>query len=166
MFELISRNIGLVFSMMEHDTPGLFCWLARDCNYREEKLRHLNFESGFYCTRQNIAKEQFRPRGHIKKQSFQRKNTLIGHQRPESGFYCTRQNIVFKAFGRFWSFLKVYMYIQIKTFLYTIMSHKISNWDAIAYCKRAIQVKSSNEKVKFPAKNTLIGHQWPRIQLW
>ena len=67
--------------MMEHDTPQLFCCLARDCNYRNEKLRYVNFKSALYCT---------------------------------------RQNIVFKALGRSGSFLKLYMYIQIKTFMCTI----------------------------------------------
>ena len=55
VFEIISLKIGLVSSAMEHDTPGLFCCLALDCNYRDEKLRDVNFKSGLYCTRQNIV---------------------------------------------------------------------------------------------------------------
>ena len=37
-FELISRKIGLVFFAMELDMRELFRYLARDCNYRDEKL--------------------------------------------------------------------------------------------------------------------------------
>ena len=33
----------------------LFCCLARDCNYRDEKLWDVDFKSGLYCTRQNIV---------------------------------------------------------------------------------------------------------------
>ena len=72
---------------MEHDTPELFCCLARDCNYRDEKLRDVNYFKTALC--------------------------------------CTRQNIVFKAIGRFGSFPKLYMYIEIETFMCTITSHKI-----------------------------------------
>ena len=39
VFAIISLNIGLVSSVMEHDTRELFCRLARDCNYQDEKLR-------------------------------------------------------------------------------------------------------------------------------
>ena len=39
VFEIISLNIGLVSSAMEHDTRELFCRLAHDCNNRDEKLR-------------------------------------------------------------------------------------------------------------------------------
>ena len=38
VFEIISFNIGLVSSAMEHDTRELFCRLAHDCKYRDEKL--------------------------------------------------------------------------------------------------------------------------------
>ena len=85
VFEIISL-IGLVFSTMEHYTCELFCCLACDCNYHDEKLYDVNFTSRLFCT---------------------------------------RQNIVFKALGRFESFLKLYMYIQIETFMCTIPSHKI-----------------------------------------
>ena len=37
-FELISWKIGLFFYVMELDTHELFRCLARDCNYRDEKL--------------------------------------------------------------------------------------------------------------------------------
>ena len=40
---------------MEHDTGELFCCLARDCNYCDEKLCDVNFKSGLSCTRQNIV---------------------------------------------------------------------------------------------------------------
>ena len=85
VFEIISL-IGLVFSTMEHYTCELFCCLACDCNYRDEKLYDVNFTSRLFCT---------------------------------------RQNIIFKALGHFESFLKLYMYIQIETFMCTIPSHKI-----------------------------------------
>ena len=38
VFEIISLKIGLVSSTMEHDMHELFCCLACDCNYRDEKL--------------------------------------------------------------------------------------------------------------------------------
>ena len=40
---------------MEYDTRELFCYLARDCNYRDEKVRDVYFKSGLRCTRQNIV---------------------------------------------------------------------------------------------------------------
>ena len=55
VWEIISLKIGLVSSVMEHDTGELFCCLARDCNYRDEKLCDVNFKSGLSCTRQNIV---------------------------------------------------------------------------------------------------------------
>ena len=56
VFEIISLKIGLVSFAMEHDTRELFCRLARDCNYRDEKIaRDVYFESGLYCMRQNIV---------------------------------------------------------------------------------------------------------------
>ena len=71
---------------MKHDTRELFCRLARDCNYRDEKIaRDVYFKSGLYCM---------------------------------------RQNIVFKALVCFGSFLKLYMYIQIETFISAITSHE------------------------------------------
>ena len=45
----------------------------------------------------------------------------------KSGLHCTRPYVAFKALkalGGFWSFLKLYMYIQIETFRYAITSHK------------------------------------------
>ena len=51
VFEIISL-IGLVFSTMEHYTCELFCCLACDCNYRDEKLCDVNFTSRLFCTRQ------------------------------------------------------------------------------------------------------------------
>ena len=39
VFEIISLKIGLLSFAMKHDTRELFCRLARDCNYRDEKLR-------------------------------------------------------------------------------------------------------------------------------
>ena len=119
VFEIISLKIGLVFSMMEHDTPELFCCLARDCNYRDEKLRYVNFKSALYCT---------------------------------------RQNIVFKALGRSGSFLKLYVYIQIKTFMCTITSHKIKQraqyQTEMLSCiaKTAILIKRSKYKLSFQRK--------------
>ena len=119
VFEIISLKIGLVFSTMEHDTPELFCCLARDCNYRDEELCDVNFRTALCCT---------------------------------------RQNIVFKALGHFGSFLKLYMYIQIKTFMCTITSHKIKK--KVKYqteilsriAKTAILIKRSNYKLSFQRK--------------
>ena len=51
VFEIISL-IGLVFSTMAHYTCELFCCLACDCNYRDEKLCDVNFTSRLFCTRQ------------------------------------------------------------------------------------------------------------------
>ena len=112
VFEIISLKIGLVSSAMEHDTRKLFCCLARDCNYRDEKLRNVNFKSGLYCT---------------------------------------RRNIVFKALGCFGSFLKLYMHIQIETFMYAITSHKKQRAKyqtemILRITKTAILVKKSNYK--------------------
>ena len=101
---------------MEHDTPELFCCLARDCNYHDGKLCDVNFKSTPYCT---------------------------------------RQNIVFKALGRFGSFLKLYMYIQIETFMCAITSHKIKQRAKYQtemlsrIAKTAILVKRSNYKLSF-----------------
>ena len=39
VFEIISLKIRLVSSALEHDTRELFCCLACDSNYRDEKLR-------------------------------------------------------------------------------------------------------------------------------
>ena len=97
----------------------LFCCLVRDCNYRDEKLRSVNFKSALYCT---------------------------------------SQNIVFKALGRFGSFLNLYMYIQIETFMCTITSHKIKQRAKYQtemlsrIAKTAILVKSSNYKLSFQRK--------------
>ena len=101
---------------MQHDKPELFCCLARDCNYHDEKLCDVNFKSAPYCT---------------------------------------RQNIVFKALGRFGSFLKLYMYIQIETFMCAITSHKIKQrvkyqTEMLSHiAKTAILVKRSNYKLNF-----------------
>ena len=38
VFEIIFLNTGLVSSAMEHDTRELFCRLACDCNYSDEKF--------------------------------------------------------------------------------------------------------------------------------
>ena len=96
---------------MEHDTRELFCCLAHDCNYHDEKLCDVNFKSGLYFMRQ----------------------------------------IVFEAVGRLGSFLKLYMYIQIETFMCAITSHKkqrvkyqMEMLSLIA--KTAILVKRSNYK--------------------
>ena len=51
-FELISLEIGIVYSMMEHE---LFCCLACDCKYRDEKLCDVIFKSGLYCMRLYIV---------------------------------------------------------------------------------------------------------------
>ena len=51
VFEIISLKIGLVSSTMEHDMRELFCCLARDCNYCDEKLCDVDFKSGLYSTR-------------------------------------------------------------------------------------------------------------------
>ena len=53
VFEIISLKIGLVFSMMEHDTPELFCCLARDCNYRDEKYYCAMLISKAHCIAQD-----------------------------------------------------------------------------------------------------------------
>ena len=45
---LISHKIALVSSVMEHSAHELFCCLAHDCNYCDEKLRDINFKSGLY----------------------------------------------------------------------------------------------------------------------
>ena len=123
VIEIISLKIGLVSSTMELDTHELFCCLARDCNYLDEKLCDVNFKSRLYCT---------------------------------------RQNIVFKALGRFGSFLKLYMYIQIKTFMCAITSHKIKQrakyqTEMLSRIAKTAIIYSSQDvklKVKFPAKNT------------
>ena len=107
---------------MEHDTRELFCRLARDCNYRDEKIaRDVYFNSGLYCM---------------------------------------RQNIVFKALGRFGSFLKLYMYIQIKTFISAITSHEKQRvkyqTEMLSYRKNSNSSQEVKLQVKFPAeKNTL-----------
>ena len=111
VFEIISLRIGLVSSAMEHDTRELFCCLAHDCNYHDEKLCDVNFKSELYFMRQ----------------------------------------IVFEAVGRLGSFLKLYMYIQIETFMCAITSHKKQR---VKYqmemlsliTKTAILVKRSNYK--------------------
>ena len=113
VFEIISLKIGLVSFAMEHDTDELFCCLASDCNYRDEKIaRDVYFKSRLYCM---------------------------------------RQNIVFKALGRFGSFLKLYMYIQIETFISAITSHekqraKYQTEMLSRIAKTAILVKRSNYK--------------------
>ena len=104
---------------MEHDTLELFCCLACDCNYHDEKLHDVNFKSALYCM---------------------------------------RQNIVFKALGRFGSFLKLYMYIQIETFMCTITSHEIKQRTKYqtemlsCIAKTAILIKRSNYKLSFQRK--------------
>ena len=45
---LISHKIALVSSVMEHSMHELFCCLAHDCNYCDEKLGDINFKSGLY----------------------------------------------------------------------------------------------------------------------
>ena len=112
VFEIISL-IGLVFSTMEHYTCELFCCLACDCNYRDEKLCDVNFTSRLFCS---------------------------------------RQNIVFKALGRFGSFLKLYMYIQIETFMCTIPSHKIKQ-----RAKFQTEILSRIAKTAILVKRSIIG---------
>ena len=78
----------------------------------------------------------------------------------KSALYCTRQNIVFKALGRFGSFLKLYKYIQIETFMCAITSHKIKQRAKYQtemrsrMAKTAILVNRSNYKLSFQRKNT------------
>ena len=43
-FEIISCKIGRVSSAMEYDTRELFCYLARDCNYRHKKSARCLFQ--------------------------------------------------------------------------------------------------------------------------
>ena len=98
---------------MEHDTRELFCCLARDCNYRDEKLAML------------ISKAD-----------------------------CIAQGkILFSilALRHFGSFLKLYMYIQIETFMCAITSHKKQRakyqTEMLSHiAKTAILVKRSNYK--------------------
>ena len=66
--------------------------------------------------------------------------------------------MVFKALGRFGSFLKLYKYIQIETFISAITSHEKqrANGDATAYRKNSNSSQEVKLQVKFPAKrNTL-----------
>ena len=79
----------------------------------------------------------------------------------KSALYCTRQNIVFKALGHFGSFLNLYKYIQIETFMCAITSHKIKQRAKYQtemlsrMAKTAILVNRSNYKLSFQQKNTL-----------
>ena len=67
----------------------------------------------------------------------------------------------FQALGGLSSFLKLYMYIQIKLLCTQSCFTKISNWDAIANRKTEIQVQAM-----FPAKkHPDCRHRWPEIQL-
>ena len=65
---------------------------------------------------------------------------------------------IFRALGRFGSFLNLYMYIQIETFMCTITSHKIKQRAKYQtemlsrIAKTAILVKSSNYKLSFQRK--------------
>ena len=66
--------------------------------------------------------------------------------------------MVFKALGRFGSFLKLYRYIQIETFISAITSHEKqrANVDATVYRKNSNSSQEVKLQVKFPAKrNTL-----------
>ena len=66
--------------------------------------------------------------------------------------------MVFKALGRFGSFLKLYKYIQIETFISAITSHEK---------QRAKNSNSSQEvklQVKFPAKRNTLKLQTPIIR--
>ena len=77
----------------------------------------------------------------------------------KSGLYCRRQNIVCKALGRFGSFLKLYMSIQIETFMHAITSHKKQRAKyqtemLLRIAKTAILVRSSNYKYSFQLKKT------------
>ena len=70
---------------------------------------------------------------------------------PKSRLYGTGLYIVFKALGGFWSFLKLYIYIQIETVMYAIISHKkrrakYQTQMLLRITKTAIQVKRSNYK--------------------
>ena len=75
----------------------------------------------------------------------------------KSGLYCRRQNIVFKALERLGSFLKLYMSVQIETFMHTITSHKKQRAKyqtemLSRIAKTAILVKSSNYQYSFQQK--------------
>ena len=66
--------------------------------------------------------------------------------------------MVFKALGRFGSFLKLYKYIQIETFISAITSHEKqrANGDGTVYRKNSNSSQEVKLQVKFPAKrNTL-----------
>ena len=67
--------------------------------------------------------------------------------------------MVFKALGRFGSFLKLYMYIQIKTFISAVTSDekqraKYQTEMLSRIAKTAILVKRSNYKKSFQQKET------------
>ena len=54
VFEIISLNIGLVSSVMEHNTRELFCLLAHDCNYCDKKLRVMLISKADHIARDKI----------------------------------------------------------------------------------------------------------------
>ena len=125
VFAIISLNIGLVSSAMEHDTRELFLSPSTWLQLPWWKIaRDVYFKSGLY-------------------------------------YVYTRQNIVFKALGRFGSFLKLYMHIQSETFISVITSHekqtaKYQTEMLSRIAKTAILVQEVKLQVKFPAKkNTL-----------
>ena len=77
-----------------------------------------------------------------------------------------RLYIVLKTLGGFWSFLKLYMYSQIETLMYAVMSQKMWRLSKMLSCIRkiAIQVKRLNYNKIFQWKK----HRdwWGDIQLW
>ena len=54
VFEIISLKIGLVSSVMEHNTRELFCLLAHDCNYCDKKLRVMLISKADHIARDKI----------------------------------------------------------------------------------------------------------------
>ena len=54
-FEIISGKSLLFLPRWNMIRVTFICCLARDCNYRDENLRDVNFKNGLYCTRQNIV---------------------------------------------------------------------------------------------------------------
>ena len=54
-FEIISCKSLLFLPQWNMIPVNIFCCLACDCNYHDEKLHNLNFKSGLYCTKHNIG---------------------------------------------------------------------------------------------------------------
>ena len=86
----LTSNIGLS-SAMEHDTRELFCRLARDCNYRDEKLRAM-FISKADCIARDKIKYCFQSSWTFRKFS----ETL--HVYSNRNFY-SRNHVSWKAEG-------------------------------------------------------------------